>query len=487
MQVYDASEQMLYELQEVENGYDLTKKADRLCICRFDEYGNPAGYWQLALRPGEGIVLADLDPELKALQSKLVCVDINTRKSTCLSSEQQLHRVITMLRDLRNTVKPATAEELAKAEKDGLNTTWITINYALGEKNLFFSKDFNLVWEIGSTDAFRIPDPEPLREFLKFITDGVRNKVTSGDPFTTVDTPWDWCAGVNLDAISDAEAYVCLDVTSSGNSVNITGTNGYLPSDSFQRLIPILNHIPREALTKTEKYTSDYSQFVRGDQLEGSCSVSVIDGVNEMAVVIRAYKGSCEMILNDEVEKAQPNNYGYLSSPAVIWTVKNPALRTYLDDVRENTPIINYSVGAEYEWQSPIEFSKGKFNLSLYLIEDWIYEDVNNSTNSGIRCRPKDEEEGWIYFSFWPGGYSAEKEDLHYEERTWNRFPTKIAYPSGVLEKLGHVTRDDILSFKMVNTDVGDFVIINDGADDWFANYVDQISDTLSLLQFTTE
>ena len=487
VQVYNASEQILYELQAEETGYNLTKKADRLCVYRVDEYGNPVGYWQLTLQPGEGIVLADLDPEVETLKSKLVCVDINTRRRTCLSSAQEMHQIMTLLRDLEDSVVPATAVELEEAENDGFNTTWITVNYELGKKNLFFSKDFDLVWEVGSTEAFRIPDPGLIRQFFEFVTDGVRNRETSGEPFATVDSPWDWCACVNSNAISNAEVCLCLDVTSSGNSVNITGTNGNLLSDSFQRLLPILNQIPQESFIKTDKYTSDYSQFVWGDHLEGSCSVSLIDGVNEMAVVIRTYKGSVEMILTGELDKAQQNDHGYLNTPAVIWTVKNPALRTYLDDVRENTPIINYTVGAEYNWQYPIEFSKGKFNLTLYLTEDWIYEEVNNSTDSGIRCRPKDVEEGWIYFSFWPGGYSAEKEDLHYEERTWNRFPTKIAYPSGVLEKLGHVTRDDVWSFEMVNTDVGDFVIINDGADDWFANYVDQISDTLSLLQFTTE
>ena len=153
----------------------------------------------------------------------------------------------------------------------------------------------------------------------------------------------------------------------------------------------------------------------------------------------------------------------------------------------ENPTVINYSVGAEYDWQGPIEFSKGKFNLELYLIEDWIYEEVKNATNSGIRCRPKDVEDGWLYFSFWPGRYSAEEENLHYEERTWNSFPTRIAYPSAILEKQDFVTRDDIWLFETVNTDVGDFAIINDGADDWFANYVDQIHDTTTLLQFTTE
>ena len=487
VQVYDASEQMLYELQEVENGYNLTKKADRLCVYRVDEYGNPVGYWQLSLQPGEGIVLADLDPEVETLKSKLVCVDINTRKRVCLSSAQELNQIMTLLRDLEDSVVPATAVELEEAENDGFNTTWITVNYELGKKNLFFSKDFDLVWEVGSTEAFRIPDPGLIRQFFEFVTDGVRNRETSGEPFATVDSPWDWCAAVNSDVISNAEVYVGLDVTSSGNSVNITGTNGYLPSDSLQRLIPILNRIPHEAFTKTDKYTSDYGRFVHGDQLEGSCSVSLIDGVNEMAVVIRAYKGSVEMILTGELEKAQPNNHDYLSSPTVIWTVKDPALRTYLDDVRENTPIINYSVGAEYEWHSPIEFSKGKFNLSLYLIEDWIYEDVNNSTNSGIRCRPKDEEEGWLYFSFWPNGFRIEEEDRYYAEGLWNDFATKTSYPSSVESTTGIDTRHAVWSYEVVNTDIGDFAIINDGADGWFPEYEDQISDTITILTFNTE
>ena len=134
-----------------------------------------------------------------------------------------------------------------------------------------------------------------------------------------------------------------------------------------------------------------------------------------------------------------------------------------------------------------IKFSKDKFTLELSLITDWVYEEVNDSTNSGIRCRPNEVEEGWIYFSFWPDGYSTEEKDLHYEERTWNSFPTRIAYPACLLEKQDFVTRDDMWSFEMVSTDVGDFTIINDGADDWFVNYVDQIHDTTTLLQFTTE
>ncbi len=487
VQVYDAMEEQLYELPVENSGYKLSKKADRLCVYRNDEYGNPVGYWQLTLQPGSGIVLADLDPEVEALKSKLLCVDVNTRKRTCLSSGQQLNQAITLLRDLRDTAEPATAEELAQAEKNGINITWVTVNYELGERNLFFSENFDLVWEPGATEAFRIPDPKPIRQFVESVTDGVRNKETSGEPFATADAPWDWCQGLNENAVSTAEVYACLDVTSSGNSTSVSATNGILPADSLQRLIPILNRIPREAFAKTEKFTSDYSRFQLGDQIEGTCSVSLIDGVNQMAVMLRAYKGSVEMILTNELDKAQQGNYEYLSTPATIWTIKDSSLRGYLDDIRENPPVINYSVGAEYKWQGPIEFESEGFSMELYLIEDWEYANVMFHDHSGIRCRPKGVTEGWIYFSFWPDGYSAEEEDRYYGEGLWNGFTTKTSYPSSVKSTTGVDTRHSIWSYEVVNTDIGDFAIINDGADDWFPEYEDQISDTMTILTFTTE
>ncbi|MBQ8589568.1 MAG: hypothetical protein IJ486_03840, partial [Firmicutes bacterium] len=482
----EAVEKKLYTLPDCETSHDeLTKKADRLIVERKQE--NAASYYQLSLEAGKGLVLTVPDPEVQVLTQKIVCVDVWTRKRTCLSSGEQLTRAITLLRDLRNTVTPASAVELEEAVSNAMHITLLTVNYELGEKKLSFSEDFDLIWEEGSKEVFRIPDPEPIRQFVASVTDGVRNKETAGEPFATVDTPWEWCANLTANAVSTAEVFACLNVTSYGNTTSVSATNGFLPMDSLQRLIPILNRIPEDAISTEGNIISEYDRFQCGDQIEGSCSVSLIDGINQMAVSIRSYKGSVEMILTTDLDTARSNNYQKLNTPATIWTIRDPSLRAFLDDVRENPPVINYSVGAEYNWQDPIRFEKDGFSLELYLIEDWVYEEVKNATNSGIRCRPKDAEAGWIYFSFWPDGYSREEEGLHYEERTWNTFPTTIAYPSGVLEELDFVTSDDIWSFEMVNTDVGDFTIINDGADDWFAEYVDQIRDTLTLLSFATE
>ena len=487
VQVYDASVDKLYELPAEGSGHKLTKKADRLCIYWNDaDFGNPVGYWQLALQPGKGIVLADLDPEVEILKSKLVCVDVNTRKRICLSSTQQLNQVMALLKGLQDTVKPATADELAAAEKNGIETSWVTVNYELGEKNLFFSENYDLVWEPGSSEAFRIPDPEPFRLFFESVTDGVRNKETSGEPFATVDAPWDWCAGVTVDAISDADVYVCLDVTSNGGSTYVSGTNGVLPADRLSQFLGVLNQVPKDAFSDSGRAEKTFLLFAH-EQTEGSASISVIDGVNQLAVAIRIRDGYLEMIMSEELDKAQDLTSAYLDPAAKIWTIQDSALRDFMKRIAENPTVINYSVGAEYDWQGPIEFSKGKFNLELCLIEDWIYEEVKNSTNSGIRCRPKDVEEGWLYFSFWPSGYSVEEEDRYYEEGGWSTFPRKKSYPSSVRPATGIDTRHAIWSYEVVNTDIGDFAIINDGADDWFPEYEDQISDTLTLLQFATE
>ena len=289
-----------------------------------------------------------------------------------------------------------------------------------------------------------------------------------------------------MDAISDAEIYACLDKTSNDSGYSVSSTNGVLPAENLRQLIGVLNQVPKEAFSDSGRAEKTFRWFAH-EQTEGSASISVIDGVNQLAVAIRIREGYLEMIMTEELDKAQDSTSEYLNPAATVWTIHDPALRDFMKKLAENPTVINYSVGAEYDWQGPIEFSKGKFNLELYLIEDWIYEEVKNATNSGIRCRPKSVEEGWIYFSFWPGGYNVDEEDRFYSEGQWMSFPTKTSYPPSVQSENGFDTRHAIWSYEVINTDIGDFAIINDGADDWFLEYEDQIHDTLTILQFTTE
>ena len=487
VQVYDAAQKKLYELQNPENAYyTLTKKEDRLCVVLKDAVSNVLDYGQLSLNSAKGLEIRELDPEVLALTKQVICVDVDNRKHACVSLPDQLSNVLNQLRNLEQNVQPASPEQMAKAQVNTFDHVYFTVNYELGKKIVGFTKDFDLVWEYGSSEGYRVPNPEEFRAFADFVTDGVRNKETSGEPFATVDAPWDWCAGVNENAISTAEIYICLDVSSYGSGSSVSSTNGNLPADVLRKFTGILNQLPEDAFSGGSLTQSDYRWFLQ-EQIEGTCAISVVDNVNKMAVAVRLYKGYVEMILTEDLDNVLERTYGYLKTPAAIWRIENPELRTFLESIRKNPPVINYSVGAEYEWQDPVEFTKDDFTLKLRLIEDWIIEQVSDDSNSGIRCRPEGIEDGWIYFSFWPNGYSVEEENRYYSEGQSRGFPSKTSFPASVESPLGLDTRNAIWSYQAYNTDIGDYVIINDGADDWFMEYKDQISDIITYMNFTVE
>ena len=486
IEVYDAAEKRLFELPNPENNfYVLTKKADRLCVVQNSANWIAQDYGQLSLTE-KGLEIRELDPAVQALTEKVVCVDVDNRKHACISLPDQLERVLGLLRDLENNTQPASKEKLAVAQADPFDHVHLTVNYELGEKVVVFSESFDLVWEYGSQDGFAVTDPEPIRRFVESATDGVRDKETSGEPFATVDTPWDWAANVHSNAVSTAEMYVCLAVSSYGNTTSVSSNNGILPADTLQRLITVLNQIPKDSFADSGMTQTDYRWFYH-EQTEGNCTVTFIDGVNQLGVAIRLCKDNIEMILTEELDKAQEFSYEYLSTPAKVWTIRNSELRAFLEDIRENPPVINYSVGAEYDWQDPMEFAKDGFTLNLRLIEGWEFERVAGSDNSGIRCRPEGITDGWIYFSFWPKGYTVQENDRYYSEGQTKGFPSKTSFPASVQSPEGFDTRNAIWSYEAIYTDIGDVVILNDGADSWFLEYKDQISDMITYMTFSVD
>lgn len=487
VQIYDPVDKKLYELPAGESWYYvLSQKADRLCALKYENSFVISEYAQVVLT-SDGLELREIDEALKDMTESIVCVDIWTRKQVCLSSGEEMYKILNFLRDLEGNVQPASTEELESARKDGFYLSNIVVAYELGRKTIVFSENFDYVWESGEETGYKVNNPDPLRQFVESITNGVRDQEVSGQPFAAMDAPWDWSAGINTEAVKSAQAHVCLNTYSYGSTSGSSSTNGWISYDTLGDLIRVLNEIPKEAFTPDRMVSKEsYRSFFINQQTENS-TISLIDGVNDLAIVIKYNNGKVTMLLTDEMEKVLDNSHTYLE-PTQVWAVNDPGLAEFmLFNVTNNPPVISYSVGAEYEWQTPLDFAADGFSLELRLLEGWEYEYVTNDTDSGIRCRPEGINDGWIYFSFWPDGYIAEEEDFHYEERTWNSFPSKTAYPSGVLEELGFVTREDIWSFEMVNTDAGDFTIINDGADNWFPNFVDEIYDTLTLLQFTTE
>jgi len=421
------------------------------------------------------------DPEAAR---RVVCVDIWTRKQTCLSSKTQTEEILSLLRELENHVKPVSAQEFADAQKDPFHINFFVINYELGSKNVVFSENFDIVWETGAETGYRIGNPEPIRSLVESVTNGVRENVTSGEPFATMDAPWDWCTNIHPSAVKTAELHVCLSTYSSGNVSGSTSTNGVISYDTLQQLTEILNQIPRSAFTPGKVLSKETYHGFFIDQSAENTAISILDGINNLGVVLNYRNGKVTLLLTNEMEKVARDSFTYLE-PTQLWTVEDQRLTAFLQSISENPPVINYSVGAEYQWQRPMDYRVGNFTLNLRLIEGWEGEYVTASDNSGIRCRPAGITDGWIYFSYWPQDYSPEEEDRYYSEGGRGEYQTITSYPSSVKSDLGVDLRHAVWSYRKIDLNYGDYVIINDGADDWFHKYEDQIEDTITLADFS--
>ena len=104
----------------------------------------------------EGIELREIDAALKEMTENIVCVDIWTRKQVCLSSGEELYKILNILRDLDGNVQPASAEELEAAKKDGFYLSNIVVAYELGRKTIVFSENFDYVWESEADIGYRV-------------------------------------------------------------------------------------------------------------------------------------------------------------------------------------------------------------------------------------------------------------------------------------------------------------------------------------------
>lgn len=484
VQVYDAAEKRLYTLPSPENGiYVLTAKADRLCVLEKDENWSQVGYGQLRLLGG-ALQVGEIDPEVRALTEQVVCVDIKTNKHICLSSGEKRQEILDLLHGLQDGVEPAARQEVDAARKDTFHISQITVQYALGQRNLIFSQDFSILWEENADLGYRVVNPQPIRDFVTSVTDGVRGKTAVGEPFAAMDAPWDWCAGIHRNAVESAQAHVCLYAYSNGSSSGSSSTGGTISYDTLEELISILNRLPKDAFTSEKVVKGRTYRDILNNQREENTSVGIVDGVNNLGVILNYRDGKVTLLLTDEMEKVRGKDESYLN-PTQQWLVQDSALTAFMKKITQDPPVITYFVGSEYEWQEPQEISMGAYTVSLRLIEGWEVERVENPTDFGIRCRPADVTEGWLYFSFWPEGYHPQEENRLLLEGGFWEWTTVTSYSDEAGTPNNFDVTDAVWSYERIELGSGDYVVINDGADSWFREYRDQIDDTMLLTQIS--
>ena len=127
--------------------------------------------------------------------------------------------------------------------------------------------------------------------------------------------------------------------------------------------------------------------------------------------------------------------------------------------------------------------------MSLRIIQDWEYEIVEETEHFGIRCRPQAVDQGWIYYSFWPGGYFPEEtDDRYYSKGHTYGVETVRSYPGSVSpDGISFDVDNAVWSYYRIPFDGFDFVEINDGADEWFLEYKDEIFATEGLMVISVD
>ena len=427
-----------------------------------------------------GLETQKLDRAGQAMTTQLVEMETCARRMITMNS-QQMTEMEKLLRNLKGHVQPASPEALTQALENPMSVNAVKLSYTLGYRVLNFSRDYSLIWEDGSESAYVIADPEPLRTFLTQLTDGVRNRETSGTPFAGGEDAWKWMSGVTVDAISSARAEVCLEYTRTDFSAHSSSTSGTLNRQTLARLLAILNEIPQDALSAGKPIRDDsFRNAVESNDEEG-CGISLLDGVNGLAVGIHWTKDETFILLTSETEQYSARRLEAATMEnAWQWRIQDEKLDAFLEGFWKEPPVIFYTVGAEYDWQTPVKFRYEDFSLNLNLIEGWVYEEVPfNGESAGVRCRPGDERAGWLYFSYWPEGYAPVETDRYISEGYGRGTPVYTSYPASA-ETEG--TRDAIWSYyRHRSLGHGDYVVINQGADGWFRAYSDQILDTTTL------
>lgn len=424
-----------------------------------------------------------------------IAFDLWTRKGIAhLTSQKELDVVWDVLDTVSYGSSPvAEKDDTDFAKEIGFGQYGVELIHDEESVWLWFSRDCTVVqfqniywWEEGNPDAqsdfYTVKNPEKLLALFTKYVDPVSRREVTADAFATVDEPWEWMHNVSLDAVRSAKTFQYHENNVNGN-IMIT--------PQFEELLNILNGIPEDALSDyavisensldriTAVYTSD----------PNLCFV-IEDRANEIGVVIRYYE---EPEIHLEIVMCQDLD-AFLSQSTYIqqaqkWEISDEHLLQYMQEFIERPTWITVTAGYWLDWEeTPMTVSHGLATIQAERIQGWEYEAVEyqeGAESFGIRCRPGDVDEGWLYISFWPEGYSPLEENRFYNEGSSSGYRYVTSFPAAPNQDNVFDSSAYPFSYSKTEFPVGDYAIINDGADAWFQAYRDHIDAQIAYSTFT--
>jgi len=343
---------------------------------------------------------------------------------------------------------------------------------------VFLSEDYSQ-WipeqstETGTYQYYTIRDPEKLKSLFETHIDTVYNRQVTAQPFARLGQPYEWIQGLTQEALSQ----VRLGYSTSGSG----SVGSPISRVAYEELCTLLKAIPEDALTGPETIGEGGSDHIRYYLSEHpDLAVNFQDGANDLGVVVRYYEEPAdaphlEFLMVEGADTLAPDNHNYIR-PVQKWDIDSPELLAWFQKMVSYPPYAQMVTGHWLDFdQEDTKISDGAVTLNVRTITGWTYEAAEASESSdsfGLRFRPPEETEGWVYISFWPEGYVNNEKNryLNHNGSGYGSYPLTVLYPNG-MDTDGYEW-----SVIVDHYEKGDYAIINENAGEWCGKYAEEIS-----------
>ena len=177
----------------------------------------------------------------------------------------------------------------------------------------------------------------------------------------------------------------------------------------------------------------------------------------------------------------QSPDYGYSFTPTNNFILRNDALNAFLEglcDSGRTESSVAYNTPDASWTGSYVVYEKDYASIRLPERTDWVYEIVeytDDNTPFGIRCRPEWADSGWLYFSYWPGGFAPDDEGRYLQESSiedadlYGLLTWVQSYSQEPVWESGQVLDPVDWTYVHYTNTPGDYVVLNEGAESWMS------------------
>lgn len=439
------------------------------------------GVCLLTKRPGNSLSELYKFPEAQAITV------MGNYKAYDMVSVRERSAVEDLLKDLQYDSQPLETPP----DPAAMGTLSLFTGSLEDRTGLFFTPDGSQV-AIGSPKAieaaYTVKNPKKVTAFFADWLQPVAHQEVSGSPNWEEGAPWAWANTLDISQLARLKLYIQISKQSEDGVGGSSTQSGIYNMQNAEPLLKLLHDLKEADFLKAHTWDRvQFSDLWTPTKPETPCTLLCFyDGVNRKVIAIRQQETDVDFCVSDDYDailNQDPHSVSFQH-----WKLQNEEMLHYLQSLQENSPIISTFVGWEHDWDIPREMAYGDAHITMPVIKGWDVEEVpyrDDHTSWGFRVRPKDQE-GSLFFGFWPQGFAMQEENRYYYESgnfgfdcTTTSYPASVVSPDGSLD-----TRGAVWSYQLFEGDIGDYAIVNEGADGWFHTYEDAIDDICMLTNF---